>query len=282
MESEEGENPRIHRLFSSDAFGWPGALTRLRERPSRLSGVVRFVLQARAKLRALQPDCVQAHWLVPSLWPIAIDLGRPIDAVAHGSDIELLLRAPRPVRVALVRAALRRDVTFRFVSQDLRARFAKRTTDAILDQSRVEPCRLNIAEPLSRVDARERLGIGTAERVAVVVGRLVTSKRPAVALRAATLAENDRVVVLGDGPELGVLRQRFPAVRFLGRSPRHEALEWIAAADVLVNSSKSEGAPTTIREALALGTRVVSTPCSDLRTRDELYVSGDDAGVGPG
>ncbi|HVY44240.1 MAG TPA: glycosyltransferase, partial [Minicystis sp.] len=39
---------------------------------------------------------------------------------------------------------------------------------------------------------------------------------------------------------------------------------WVAAADVLLHASAVEGAPTVVREARALGVRVVACPAGDL------------------
>jgi glycosyltransferase involved in cell wall biosynthesis len=73
------------------------------------------------------------------------------------------------------------------------------------------------------------------------------------------------VVVIGDGPLLPSLRRQHPGVVFLGKLGRSRTLAWIAAADRLVSASMTEGAPTAVREALALGVRVVAAPAGDLR-----------------
>jgi glycosyltransferase involved in cell wall biosynthesis len=65
--------------------------------------------------------------------------------------------------------------------------------------------------------------------------------------------------------------RRFPRARFVGQVARPVALAYLAAADVLVSASQQEGAPTTVREARALGTEVVSVAAGDL----ELWARGD-------
>jgi glycosyltransferase involved in cell wall biosynthesis len=85
-------------------------------------------------------------------------------------------------------------------------------------------------------------------------------------------------VVIGDGPERAALEKRAAPlgarVRFTGALPRREALAWVAAADALLHPSGVEAAPTVVREARALGTRVVACDAGDVRAW-----SHDDAGI---
>jgi glycosyltransferase involved in cell wall biosynthesis len=99
-------------------------------------------------------------------------------------------------------------------------------------------------------------------KVAVSVGRLVASKRVDRAIEyVARTRGADALVVVGDGPERKRLEQmardRGVDARFLGLVAREEALAWIGAADVLLHASEAEGMSTVVREAEALGTRVV-------------------------
>lgn len=109
--------------------------------------------------------------------------------------------------------------------------------------------------------ARTRRALGEA-RIAVSVGRLVPSKRVDRAIEhVARTREVDALVVVGDGPERGRLealaRARDVDARFLGTVPREDALAWMGAASVVLFASEQEGASTVLREAAAMGTRVV-------------------------
>jgi glycosyltransferase involved in cell wall biosynthesis len=88
-----------------------------------------------------------------------------------------------------------------------------------------------------------------------------------------------RLVVIGDGPERASLAKEAEplgaAATLLGALPRREALAWIRAADVLVHPSAVEAAPTVVREARALGVRVVACDSGDVATW-----AGSDPGIG--
>ncbi len=258
------EGDGILWLEAGSAFGWPGVMSRLRERPLRALSVLGFTLRARRALREhADADRVIAHFAVPSAWPIASRRRRQkLEVVVHGSDARLIGRLPGFLRRRIARALGNAEV--RTVSEELRQELARSLGPRLAAAARVEPARLDLGHAPNRTDARTTLGVGSDERLIVIAGRLVTGKRAGVALTAARLLSDARVVVLGDGPERATLERSFPEVEMLGLVPRERALEWIAAADLVVSASLEEGAPSVIREARALGTKVVALACGDL------------------
>ena len=114
------------------------------------------------------------------------------------------------------------------------------------------------------------------------VGRLVAQKDFALFLDvAAALARRNagvRFVIAGTGPEEAALKARATAlgiaerVRFAGHvaDPR----EIYAAADVLLLTSRYEGTPLTVLEAMAAGVPVVASKLDGL---DEILADGADS-----
>jgi glycosyltransferase involved in cell wall biosynthesis len=196
--------------------------------------------------------------------------------VAHGSDVRVLRLIPWPLRVAMLRSLLERGARFRFVSTDLRNLIADAGAAQLYAEARVALSPIDVSNAPTREQARRDRQIEDAERLVVIVGRLVASKRTSTALSAVTLLPRARIVVVGSGPERATLEKRFADVQFVGHLPRAQALGWIAAADLLVSASRHEGAPTVVREARALGVPVVSTSSSDLhewaRSDRDLFV----------
>lgn len=259
----------LHWLSDHGAFGWPGALARLRERPLRCIGVGEFVWRARQALVRLGPLAkLQAHFLLPSAWPIAtaaLGKGRPteFEIVGHGSDVRLFSTLPGRVRARIARGWLERDAQLRLVSHDLAERL-RASTPELAARICVAQSPIDVDGVPTHAAARIALGVDPSQAVAVVASRLVADKRVELALGALALLEPLLVVVVGDGPELQRLRARFPDVWFTGQLPRDQALRWIAAADVLVSASAREGAPSVVREARALGVPVVAVAAGDL------------------
>ena len=260
--------PRVLRSAGRGLFGPPGALARLREQPLRALGGLEFCARARAWLAQEGPfDRVIAHWLLPCAWPIATGLTCPVEAVAHGSDVRWFARLPARLRGHITRQWLDRPLSIRVMSNELRDLLLDCTSWRLEPRLRVEPMQLQIDPQLERTTARRSLGIPESERLVLLVARLIPEKRVPVALHAVSRLPGAQVVVVGGGPLLADLRQRFGSVRFTGELPRSQALQWIAAADVMISASQLEGSPLALREARALGVPVVARAAGDLSER---------------
>jgi glycosyltransferase involved in cell wall biosynthesis len=90
----------------------------------------------------------------------------------------------------------------------------------------------------------------------LVVGEVTRHKNPEVALTAAERARVP-VKVVGDGPELARLRQRFPDATFLGRVDDHRLIELYAGCRALVVPAIEEFGITMV-EAHAAGRPVIA------------------------
>ncbi len=257
------DDPWQHiQVAGSPLFGWPGALERLRSHPWRLPWAGAFAASVQRTLDRLQPlDRTIAHWIIPSAWPAALGHS-PLHVVAHGSDVRLLGRLPRAVSRRILASLQVRGASFQCVSRALRSELLELCPE-LEPQIEVKPCAIDVAQAPTRAQARVELGVGSTPLL-VVVGRLVRDKRVSLALAAGSLVPGARIAVVGDGPELPRLRKEFPEVTFVGRLPREQALTWIVASDVLLSTSRNEGAPTAVREAIALGLDVVASPAGDL------------------
>ena len=65
-------------------------------------------------------------------------------------------------------------------------------------------------------------------------------------------------VLIGDGPYLNTLKEKYPDVKFLGIKQGAELAEWVANADVFVFPSKADTFGIVILESIACGTPVAS------------------------
>jgi glycosyltransferase involved in cell wall biosynthesis len=67
-------------------------------------------------------------------------------------------------------------------------------------------------------------------------------------------------VIVGDGPDLEMLKKRYPDVLFIGAKFGDELASWVAAADVFVFPSKTDTFGLVLLEAMACGVPVAAYP----------------------
>ena len=184
-------------------------------------------------------------------------------------------RAPQRGFLELERALARRTDVLVAVSPEIR--------DELLglgigkpSQWRVVPLGLDLA-PFEQVGTpavpggglRKAVGLGPGVPLAGVLGRLVPIKDHATLLSAVASVPGLHLAVLGDGELRGQLEAR---ARELGISDRTHFLGWwadtpgaLADLDVVALSSRNEGTPVTLIEALAAARPVVATDVGGVR-----------------
>jgi glycosyltransferase involved in cell wall biosynthesis len=118
-----------------------------------------------------------------------------------------------------------------------------------LDELRIDP---RAGEAL-----RDQLGIGGGETVVGIVGRLTSIKNHDLFLRVAARARGlARFVIFGDGADRAMLEARAGDVIFAGT---RGASEIYASLNVVALTSRNEGTPLAVIEAMASGKPVIST-----------------------
>ncbi|MGH8124553.1 MAG: glycosyltransferase [Rhodanobacteraceae bacterium] len=210
-------------------------------------------------------DLIDAHYLYPdgvAAARLGVAVNKPVVITARGSDVNVLpqYRSPawqirwaaaQAAAVVTVSAALKDRVTALRVAPD----------KVVVLRNGVD---LECFKPLDRIAIRGELGL--TGPVWLAAGHLVELK--GVHLTLAALAETTSVTLMiaGEGPEEGRLRQLAgrlgvsSRVRFLGAVPHEELCRYYNAADAMVLASSREGMPNVVLESLACGTPVVAAP----------------------
>jgi glycosyltransferase involved in cell wall biosynthesis len=98
---------------------------------------------------------------------------------------------------------------------------------------------------------------GLERPIQLYVGRVAVEKNIEAFL---TASRSGTKVLVGDGPALASLRQRFPQALFLGRREGRALAGCYAGADVFVFPSRTDTFGLVIVEALACGTPVAAFP----------------------
>lgn len=113
---------------------------------------------------------------------------------------------------------------------------------------------------LSRREAREKLGLPLNKQIVISVGRCRPEKNLKNFVQAARIGRKDTMFILvGDGQQLSDLKKMAGnSVMFTGAVNNNDVPDYLCAADVLVNTSLSEGFPVALLEGMASGLPVVA------------------------
>lgn len=265
---QRGHSVRVAAVLSGNTSAHPlvEALERDGVPTTVLSIEARGYLAERRAIRALcrdmRPDVVHTHGFRSDV----VDGG-----VAHGEDLPVVSTCHGFIEgdfkgrlyQALQRRALRRFDAVIAVSAPIAARLRAAKIDEHLIHlipNAFSPTR----DLLSGEAARAALGIPVGPVVGWV-GRLSEEKGPDLALNAFARLENSRahLVVIGDGRERGRLRDQAQAlgvsdrISWCGSVP--DAGRFFAAFDALLLSSRTEGTPISLLEAMAARVPIVAT-----------------------
>jgi len=224
----------------------------------RMAAALLPVLQ---EIRADFPfDVIDAEFF----WPdgpaaalLAEALGVPFSIKARGSDIHVW--GIRPDTGAQILAAGRKADGLLAVSGAIREDMIALGMPAEAIRVHHTGLDLDAFKPVDRAAAKTALGVSGP--LLVTAGGLSVRKGQDLAIEALKEIPGATLILAGDGPD----RARFEAlakalpVRFLGVRPHAELPGLLAAADVMVLPTVSEGLANVWVEALACGTPVVTT-----------------------
>jgi glycosyltransferase involved in cell wall biosynthesis len=263
---------------------------------NRRPGVDRHCARRLAEVvRRERVDLLHAHQYTPFFYSAASRLlgsGPPILFAEHGRSHP---DYPRWKRILANRVLLR--------SCDRVVAVGEAVSKALIRNEGIAPHRIEVIYngiPLDKFDIqtaasvraaiRASIGLGSDDLVLIQVARLDYLKDHATAIRTIERVKSHcaraRLVLVGDGPERGTIedmvRQRVLGehVRLLGQ--RDDVPRLLAASDVVLLTSISEGIPLTLIEAMAARCPVVSTRVGGVaevvadRETGLLAAAGDD------
>jgi glycosyltransferase involved in cell wall biosynthesis len=196
----------------------------------------------------------------PAAMHLAAALGVPFSIKARGSDIsqwslrptilpQLLEAAHAAGGLLAVSGALRAHMAALGMPED---RIAVHYTGVDLDRF----------APTERGTAKARLGVSGP--LIVTVGTLSERKGQRIAIDALTRIPEATLILVGEGPARRAFERHAAAlglsdrVRLPGNRPPEEVAALLAAADVMMLPSESEGLANVWVEAMACGTPVVT------------------------
>jgi len=266
--------PRAWRRLAQESGG---VVTGLRRSPWQVLLLPGLLLGLfwRCLLRAGDADLIHANWSVCGA--MAGIIGRlrrkPVITTLRGSDVARATRSwlDRIILDLAVRNSRVVICVSDAMAERLRTQFPHRTAN-------IHACLNGVDEAFFEID--RVVSDGTSLRV-LAVGNLIRLKGFDVLIEAVARSryrERMHVSIVGSGPERESLLAQAASLgvsscfTLVGAVPATDVPKRIAEADVFVLSSRSEGRPNVVVEALAGGVPVIST---DLEGVQGMVSNGD-------
>lgn len=232
----------------------------------RFLGIVAFWLKVLLRLRRLRPDLVHSQNIgagVPAFLAKKL-LRTPYVVWGRGTDVYLPSLFKKPIS----QLALKNPDAVIALTEDMKTEIQKtyrRPVNVIPNGIDLE----GYQDLPAKAAIREKLGLHDDEKVIVFVGTLRPIKGLRYLIEAMNIIRQEdtaaKLMLVGDGEErqrLEVLVKEWDlggAVTLVGRVPNERVPQCLAAADVFVLPSLSEGFPNVVLEAMAAGLPVVAS-----------------------
>ncbi len=248
--NRKGHEVRLHFAVGDSALFLqrPGGSLRQRIRRKRA------LRQARKQIAGFSPAVVHVHFAsieTDTLLAWRKHLGYSVAVTCHGSD---LLRSS---------ASDAADLTDRLHAADAVSAVTPALVDVLVEQHGLDPDHVQLIPNGIDVDFWKQAERADDGRTFVAVGRLHEVKGFDLLIRAAAMVPEARLTIIGDGLEreaLATLAADLEVdVDFPGRLGPVEIRQIMSTATAFALSSRSEGLPLALLEAMAAGLPCVAT-----------------------
>lgn len=242
-----------------------------------IMGYLRELPALRRKIRAERPDIVHAHY---GLSGLLANLQRlvPVVTTYHGSDINV----PSVLRFSKI--AMRLSAHNIFVSKrnmNLALSPNSLIASSLKKRYTLLPCGVNLTDDqlLSRSEARQALGIAEYAQIILFAGAFDNAVKDAPLAHEAVMELKRMISEPLEGVDssgmLLMLSSNNNNLRFVAELElkelkgfsRVQVNHWMCAANCLLLTSKTEGSPQVIKEAMACGCPIVSVDVGDVAER---------------
>jgi len=228
-----------------------------------------WIIQVRRLIRRIKPDIVDGHFITVYGFLAACSGFHPLVLTAWGSDI-LITPKQNPIYRFLTKYSLRKADLVVCRTPFMREEIAK--LDVHPKKLKISFLGVNTKEfsPAQRSEElREKLDIYSLLPVVISTRALRPIYDIQTLVKAIPLVLKDvqqaKFAIVGEGEQLKYLETLahslaiLDSIRFVGHIPYEKVSHYLASSDIYVSTSLSDGAPSSLLEAMACGLAPVVT-----------------------
>lgn len=233
-------------------------------------GIILFWIGIIISLKKIHPDIIHIHSISSGLpgFLAKLFLKIPYIVTCHGSDVYLKWKLKKMRANLVLKNANGVTALTNHMREEVQKIYSR---EVIVIPNGIDLNRFTI---LSTQGFRSRLGIKKNEKIIIFVGTLRPVKGVKYLIQAMkTIIQEKttiRLILVGNGDEKQGLQEIVRElnleknIRFVGEVPNENIPMYLAAADIFVLPSLSEGFPIVVLEAMASGLPIVATDVTGL------------------
>lgn len=242
---------------------------------SRIKGLFCAKKELKHRIEQIKPDIIHTQGVRADVLSSKLSGGCPSLCTSRNypyADYPAKFGKFRGAAMARQHIAAFRDLNVVACSKTIQSQLGEHGIVARVVQNGVDSDRYRVVKDLAEKEAlRQMLGVPEDATVFLSTGSFILRKDMKTLVSAMKRLRSDRktaLVILGDGPQMEMLREMSRDCPVLLPGNVTNVAEYLNAADVFVSSSLSEGLPNSVLEAMSCG-----LPCvlSDIPSHRELF-----------
>ena len=232
-----------------------------------LSGLL-WLFQVRRLVKRIKPDIVDAHFITVCGYLGVVSGFHPLILTAWGSDI-LIAPKKSPVHHYLTKYCLRKADLVVSLSSTMIEDIIKLGANKHAVKPNLIGVDTKVFKPSNHIELmRKQLGFSISAPIIISTRNLEPIYNVETLIRAISIVRKEIpdviCIIIGDGSERSNLENLanslyFPKnnFRFLGKLPYHAIPKYLAASDIYISTSLSDGASNALLEAMSCSLPVV-------------------------
>lgn len=192
-----------------------------------------------------------------------MEYGKVLGSYMVNKEIKIIKKISNPIACS------------KSISEEIKSLF---NCDIDYIQNGIDIKKYNKITNLEKISLKNKLGINKNSKIIISVGRLIDRKNPIKIIESfiqSNIKDEYTLIMLGDG-NLKEECEKYSCKNILVLGEVSNVSDYLNIADIFISSSKAEGLPNAVLEAMACGLMVI---LSDINPHKEIIDNNTESGI---